>query len=207
MHAWGMCVCVCVCVCVHECARMCVLVHVTCVLVTVTHDVCVMCLIVEVFSFFIANIKKIGAWFFNFLTSWHTYWQLIRIQNKVQDKCAHLNVMTDDRWGIMVCSSVFKELSQLLSAFGLLWTIFFGQDDLLSLSLCLCLCLSLSLSLSLCLSVCLSVCLSLSLSLSLSLCLTHSNSVTVSLSLSLSFSLAPGSLFKNWHLSACSQKH
>ena len=95
------------------------------------------------------------------------------------------------------CAQVFcKELMQ--SASLDIWTPpdnFFGQDDLLSLSL----------SLSLPLSVCLSVCLSLSLSLSLSL--THSNSVTVSLSLSLSPSLAPGSLFKNWHLSACSQKH
>ena len=124
------------------------------------------------------------------------------MQNKVQDKCADLQVMTDDRWGIMMCSSVFQRtqsasLERDLDSSG---QFFYGQDDLLSLSL------SPSLSLSLALSVCLSVCLSLSLSLSL----THSNSVTGSLSLSLSLSLsslAPGSLFKNWHLSACSQKH
>ena len=61
--------------------------------------------------------------------------------------------------------------------------------------------LSLSLSLSPPLPACLSVCLSLSVSL------TQTLSQSLSLSLSLSSSLAPGSLFKNWHLSACSQKH
>ena len=73
-----------------------------------------------------------------------------------------------DSW----CAQVFfKELSQLISTFGLLWTLFLSVKMTCSLSL----------SLSLCLSVCLSV--------SLSLSLTHSNSVTVSLSLSLSLSL------------------
>ena len=63
--------------------------------------------------------------------------------------------------------------------------------------------LSLSLSLSLRPSVCLSVCLSLSHSLKLC----HSLSLSLSLSLSSSLAPAAGSLFKNWHLSACSQKH
>ena len=96
------------------------------------------------------------------------------------------------------CAKCFSRNSVSFSRHGLLWTIFFGQDDLLSLSLplslslsvCLSLSLSVFLSLSLslpaCLSVCLSVCLSLSLSLSHSLKLCPS----LSLSLSLSFSLS-----------------
>ena len=137
-----------------------------------------MCLIVQVFYFFIVNIKKSHMIFYNFLTSWHTYWQFIWTQNKVQDKCAHLHVMTDNRWGIMVCSSVFQGTG---SASLDIWTPldnFFWTRWLA---------LSLSLSLSLPLSVCLSVCLSVHLSLSL----THSNSVTVSLSLSLSLPHLP----------------
>ena len=122
--------------------------------------------------------------FYNFLTSWHTYWQFIWMQNKEKDKCAHLQVMTDDRWRITVCSSVFQGTQ---SASLDIWT---PLDNFFSVKM------TCSLSLSLSVSVC------------LSLSLTHSNSVTsLSLSLSLSPSLAPGSLFKNWHLSACSQKH
>ena len=104
------------------------------------------------------------------------------MQNKVQDKCAHLHVVTDDRWGIMVCSSVFQGTQ---SASLDIWT---PLDNFFLVKMTCS--LSLSLSLSACLSVCLSVSLSLSLSLSHSLThsLTHSNSVTVSLSLSLSLS-------------------
>ena len=78
--------------------------------------------------------------------------------------------MTDDRLGIMVCSSVFQGTQ---SASLDIWT---PLDNFFSVKM------TCSLSLSLSLPVCLSVCLSVSLSLSHSL--THSNSVTVSLSLS-----------------------
>ena len=194
MYAWNCDVCVCVCMCV-----------------------CVMCLIVQVFSFFIVlKYKKIGKWlFYNFLTSWHPYWQFIRMQNKVHDKCAHLHVITDDRQGIMLCSSVFQGTQS--ASLGLLWTILFGQDDLLSLSLSLSLSMSLSprLSLHVSLSPCLplfllplplplslslslsspflpplSLSISLSLSLSLSLCLSLSLSLSLSLCLSVSLSLS-----------------
>ena len=50
--------------CVCECARMCVLMHVTCVLVTVMCVSSSRCLIVQVFSFSIVKLKKIGARFF-----------------------------------------------------------------------------------------------------------------------------------------------
>ena len=163
----------------------------------------------SVFFFYCKCKKNWRMIFYNFLTSWHTYWQFIWMQNKVQDKCAHLHVLIDDRWGIMVCSSVFQGTQ---SAYLDIWTpldnFSFVQDGLLSLSLCLSLCLSLSLSLSLSLPVCLSVCLTVCLSLSVSHSLTQTLSQSLSLSLSLSLPLTcPVSLFKNWHLSACSQKH
>ena len=94
-----------------------------------------------------------------------------------------------------MCSSVFRGIQ---SASLDIWTPldnFFGQDDLLSLSLSVALCLFLSLPV--CLSVCLSLSLYLSLSLSLSLSslsplsLSHSNSVIITLSLFLSLSHLP----------------
>ena len=125
-----------------------------------------MCLIVQVFSFFIVNITKLGHDFYNFLISWHTCWQFLRMQNKVHDKCAHLRVMPDDCWGMMVCSSAFQGTqSASLDIWTPLDNFFWSKWLALSLS--------------------------------------HS----LKLSLSLSHSLAPGSLFKNWHPSACSQKH
>ena len=182
-EAW---VCVRSWMCTYVCARACHMFACNC-----NVNVCHVFDCSSVFFFYCKCKKNWRMIFYNVLTSWHTYWQFIWMQNKVQDKCAHLHVMTDDRWGIMVCSSVFQGTqSAYLDIWTPLDTFSFGQDDLLSLSL------SLSLSAS------------LSVRLSVSLSLIHSNSVTVSLSLSLSLSLTcPGSLFKNWHLSACSQKH
>ena len=92
---------------------------------------CVLCLIVPALSFFIVNIIKLAQDFYNFLISWHTYWQFIRMQNKVHDKCAHLRVMTDDCWKswctVWATPMFFKEPSLLLSTSGLLWTMFFSR--------------------------------------------------------------------------------
>ena len=128
-----------------------------------------MCLIVQVFSFFIANIKKIGTWFFTIFSLPDTHTGSLS-GHKTKYKT---NVLTFMLWlitaGESCCAQVFfKELSQLLSTFGLLWTIFFWSRWL-----------ALSLSLSLCLSVCLSVCLSISLSLTHSLKLCHSLSLSL----------------------------
>ena len=134
------------------------------------------------------------------------------MQNKVHDKCAHH--MPDDCWGMMVCSSVFQgtqsSFSRHLDSSG---QFFWSRWLALSLSLNETLSLTHSNSLSLShsnsleLSLTQTFSLSLTQTLSLSFSQTFSLSLSLTQTLSLSHSLAPGSLFKNWHWSACSQKH
>ena len=159
--------CVCSWMCTYVCARACHMYACNC-----NVSVCHVFDCSSVF-FFHCKYKKIGTWFFTIFSLPDTHTGSLS-GHKTKYKT---NVLTFMLWLITAgeswCAQVFfKELSQLLSTFGLLWTIFFRSRWL-----------ALSLSLSLRLSVCLSVCLSLSLSLSHSLTQTLSQSLSLSLSL------------------------
>ena len=176
-EAW---VCVRLWMCTYVCARACHMCACNC-----NVSVCHVFDCSSIFIFYCKYNKKnwrmIGAWFFTIFSLPDTHTGSLsgcKTKCKTNVLTFMLRLMTaGESWYAQV---FFKELSQLLSTLGLLWTIFFGQDDLLSLSLSLFLCLSV------CLCVCLSVCLSLSLSLSLSVSVYLSLTQTLSQSLSLS---------------------
>ena len=163
--------CVCSWMCTYVCARACHMYACNC-----NVSVCHVFDCSSVFFFHCKCKKKLAHDFLIFsLPDTHTG-RLSGHKTKYKTNVLTFIVMTDNRCGIMVCSSVFQGTQ---SASLDIWTrspldnFFFGQDDLLSLSL--------SLSLRPRLSVCLSVCLSLSLSLSHSLTQTLSQSLSLSL--------------------------